>query len=256
MIIYAAEDEYISLLTLENAIREAKPDAYLECFEDPIQLLTRARQKCCDVAFMDINMPGMRGLELASALIALNKNVNIIFVTGYDEYALDAYKLWASGYVLKPISGQKIAEQLKNLRNPVVESSKIVARTFGNFTLFMNGEAVHFSRSKSKELLAYLVDRQGANVTRREAAAILWEDGDFDRNQQKQLTLIATALEKDLATVGAQRIFVRTPTDYSVNTKEFDCDLYRYLANPKQEPYYGEYMEQYSWGEVVKGNLK
>ena len=104
----------------------------------------------------------MSGLEVAKQLKLWNPKINIIFVTAYDQYMLSAYKLRISGYLMKPVTKEDIAEELNNLRIPVMAKPEnvLVAACFGNFEVFVNGESLSFTRSKTKELLAYLIDRR------------------------------------------------------------------------------------------------
>ena len=133
-----------------------------------------------DVAFLDIEMPGMTGLELALQMKKTCPNLNIIFVTGYSSYALEAIEMHSSGYIMKPATKDKIKTELDNLRSPIeptIEKKErnIQVHCFGNFEILLDGKPVPFHRSKAKELLAYLVDRKGAGIERAELAAALWE---------------------------------------------------------------------------------
>ena len=74
------------------------------------------RDNPVDVAFLDIQMRGLSGVELAEALRLQNPAVNLIFVTGYDQYTGDAMALPASGYILKPVNNAKIEKELSALR--------------------------------------------------------------------------------------------------------------------------------------------
>lgn len=78
-----------------------------------------AEENVCDVAFLDIQMRSMTGLELAKQLKERQPNVNIIFVTGFSEYTGEAIQLHASGYIEKPVTEEKIRRELDNLRHPV-----------------------------------------------------------------------------------------------------------------------------------------
>ena len=103
MKILCVDDEPLALEMLTEAIEEAQPDADIKPFNKQSELLEEARQNGCDIAFLDIHMRGMNGVELAKKLKEINPKMNIIFVTGYDEYTGDAMRLRASGYVMKPV---------------------------------------------------------------------------------------------------------------------------------------------------------
>ena len=120
MRILCVDDEPLMLRMLEKAVRGAKPDADITAYRKQTELLEDAKQNGCDVAFLDIHMRGMNGVELAKNLKEVNPKMNIIFVTGYDEYTGDAMRLRASGYVMKPVTKEKLEEELRELRFPIV----------------------------------------------------------------------------------------------------------------------------------------
>ena len=72
-----------------------------------------------DVAFLDIELCGESGIELAKELCALNPHTNIIFLPGHSEYTGEALDLHCSGYVLKPLTPEKIQREISHLRYPV-----------------------------------------------------------------------------------------------------------------------------------------
>lgn len=218
-----------------------------------------------DVALLDINLPDMSGLELAARIRETDPSTAIIFLTGYSEYAVDAFKLHASGYLMKPVNKLRLAEEIAHAASlhaaPVADQSgseaRISAHTFGEFDLFVDGEALSFPRSKSKELLAYLIDRQGGGITRAAAAAVLWEDTPYDRSLQKQLDVIIRSLRTALESVGAQDIFELKNGVMRILPEKLDCDLYRFLGGDVSavNSYRGEYMNAYSWASFTEAFL-
>ena len=119
MNIIAVDDERLAIVSLERAIKDAIPDCNLACFDISVDALEYAQSNPIDVAFLDVNMPEMNGLELAEKLMELYENINIIFVTGYMEYGADATNLHASGYLMKPINTEKVLASMANLRKPI-----------------------------------------------------------------------------------------------------------------------------------------
>ena len=252
MRILAVDDEKDALEVLVAAISECEKDAEIKAFNSPTEALKYAAENPPDIAFLDIRMPTMSGLDLAKKLKAINVRVNIVFSTGYSEYASDAFSMHASGYIMKPVSVRLVRKELENLRNPVeTPNNRIFVRTFGNFELFVDGETLHFSRKPAKELLAYLVDRKGSAVTRKELCSVLLQDEAFTRKSQDYLTKIVKELQKTLDEVNAGSIVNLDRSEYSVIPDNFSCDAYDYLKGVPNafNNFYGEYMSQYPWAE-------
>ena len=179
MRIIAADDEALMLDMLTDRIRQACPQGEIHPFSSARRLLAWLEEtgEGFDVAFLDIEMPGMSGIALAQRLKELCPRGNLIFVTGFSQYMAEAFQLHASGYIRKPVTVKAVEEELRNLRYPVQERAAPTLRVqaFGNFEVFYGGRPVHFSRSRTKELFAYLIDRRGAGSTMGELISILWE---------------------------------------------------------------------------------
>lgn len=260
MHIIATDDEQSALNVLVGAIKDAIPNAEVHGFRKPLEALEFMKNTKCDVAFLDIQMREMNGIVLARNLKEIYPKINIVFVTGYSQYANEAFALRASGYVCKPVTSEKILVEMENLRNPVRwEENGICVNTFGNFELLVDGKEISFGREKSKELLAYLVDKRGKSASRKELAAVLFEGKDYSRNTQNYLSKVVKELVNVLERVGAEKILKRGLNSYSVNVDTFMCDLYDYEkdnATPEQlGRFQGEYMKQYSWAEVTLARL-
>ena len=128
-------------------------------FTDSSDALTFIGENDVNVVLLDINMPDMNGLVLAARIKETSPNTAIIFVTGYSEYAVEAFKLHVSGYLMKPVDKDELNAEIEHaLANHSFHSdAHIIAKTFGDFDLFVDGQTVIFKRSKSKELFAYLM---------------------------------------------------------------------------------------------------
>ena len=182
MKIIAADDESLQLNKLERAIGKAVPTAEITAFSDSSELLEWIKSGSIsdiDVAFLDIEMGAVSGIRIAKKLQAVNPKINIVFVTGFLEYAVDALELRASGYVSKPATEEKIKAEIENLRYPMPKpqsGKRICAQCFGWFDVTADGEPLNFKREKTKELFAYLIDKRGAICTPREICSALWEE--------------------------------------------------------------------------------
>ncbi len=120
MKILAVDNEEIALTGLCKAIKQALPDAEIFSTQNSSEALSMALHCEPAVAFLDIEMPKVNGLELAKQLKKeVNPKINIIFTTGYNEYIVEAFtKLRVSGYLMKPITKEMILNEIENLRYP------------------------------------------------------------------------------------------------------------------------------------------
>ena len=256
MKILCLDDEPLALKMLEQAVKTAAPNADVTAFRKQTALLEEAKQNGCDVAFLDIHMRGMNGVELAKELKGVNPKMNIIFVTGFSEYKSDAMDMKASGYIMKPVTAEEVKAELEDLRFPIVPKKNALLRVqcFGNFDVFTpSGERVHFERSRSKEIFAYLVHKQGGACTIREIAAALFEDEPYDKKQLNYMQQIIYAMIKNLRAVGAESAVTKDFNALAVNPDVIDCDYYRFkeLDASAVNSFQNEYMSQYYWAEFM-----
>ena len=252
------DDEPLALEDLQETLAAVAGDAELVPFNSPSKALDCAAETPFDVAFLDIELGSMNGIVLAKKLKDLQSKVNIIFVTSHDKYAVDAFRLKATGYLLKPVTEEDVRCELSFLYGDVAEASRIRIQTFGGFDLFVDDMPVQFGRSKAKELLAYLVDRRGASVTTSELCAVLWEDAENIGAQKSYLRTIATSLRTTLEEAGVGQLLVKRFNSFAISPAEFDCDSYRFIEGDPIaiNSYRGDYLKCYSWAEFSIATLE
>lgn len=243
------DDEILALDALEKAVRKVLPGETISTFNKATQAMEFAKGNRIDIAFLDIDMRILNGLKMAKELQMINPRTNIIFVTGFAEYALDAFSLYASAYLTKPVKAEDIAEAVTRLRYPP-EEKKVRFHCFGNFEVYFDNRPVTFSLTKTKELLAYLVDRDGAECRKNEIIAALFED-DFNVEYYKKIRkdLILTFSE-----LGAGDVIHVTHGGLAINKSGVICDYFEYLQGDRKNPP-SEYMEQYSFAENTFASL-
>ena len=122
MLFFAIDDEPRMLRLLHKAIAEAEPDAEIMDFTEGDELLAALAGRTPDVVFSDVELQGMTGLELAVQIKNAAPETKIIFVTGYPQYASDAYRLHVNGYIIKPPEAERIREELSQLANRICSS--------------------------------------------------------------------------------------------------------------------------------------
>lgn len=253
MIAIAVDDEPLMLGALAKAISSSPDITSVTKFTDCEEALEHIKKNPADVAFLDVNMRGLGGLALAEKIIDLRPSCKIVFCTGYEEYAVPAFKLHASGYLMKPISAADVQAEIDNIKGVRKTEKRLTVKCFGNFEVYSKGEKLTFRRSKTKELFAFLVDRNGAGVTVAEIGAALWGDGE-EQNTQNYIHQLFRDLRQSLEAVSSDEIFERNNYFYSIDPEKLDCDYFSYLKTGKPE-FHGEYMSQYSWAEETCGLL-
>ena len=248
MIAIAVDDEILMLGALVKAV-DASPDIReVNKFSDCDEALDFVKKNPVDIAFLDINMRGMGGLALAESIIAVRPNCKIVFCTGYEEYAIPAFKLHASGYLMKPISAEDVQAEINNIKGVKQREKLLNVHCFGNFEVYAKGEKLMFKRLKTKELFAFLVDRKGAGMTAKQICAVLFPDDEDDVKNAAYLRQLVMDLKNTLKSVGAENVLRHETPCYRVDTSLIQCDYLTYLETGKPE-FLGEYMMQYSWAE-------
>lgn len=258
MNIIAVDDEPFALADLKDICESFPETSSFYAFSNPTNALQHAVTHKIDLAFLDIEMPVMKGLDLAKNLNQIDPDVRIVFVTGFKEYAYDAFSVNAVGYVLKPFSRNMIQHELTKVFQSLPTEPKIHIQTFGYFDVFVQNKPVYFSGSKSKELLALLVDRRGGSVSTENAISLLWPNREYDESVQSLFRKVLKSLRVSLAEAGISDILVDVRNQRSVDTEKFSCDLYDVL---KKEPtamegYAGEYMQGYAWAQNTKNHIE
>ncbi len=260
MKIICVDDEELVLSLIVYMCEQLSQVDEVKGFSDPEKALEYLKTNYADIALLDIDMPKMNGITLAVKIKELHPNTSVIFLTGYSHYAVEAFKIHAKGYLLKPINKEQLEEEIRFAmsENTNTEFPHIFAKTFGIFDFLVDGKSVRFARSKSKELLAYLIDRQGAGVKRAVAFATLYEDALYDRKMQKQFDVIVHSLKKTLAENGVGNILVMNSGELCVDTSLFECDLYNLLKGDVAaiNSYRGEYMSTYHWASMTEGAIE
>lgn len=113
------EDREIILAGSLSVLSEVMPDATVVGFAWPADALAYAEENQVSLAFLDIELGSESGLGLCRALLDINPTTNVVFLTAYPDYALDAWGTGACGFMLKPITAEGVRSQLANLRHPL-----------------------------------------------------------------------------------------------------------------------------------------
>ena len=255
MIAIAVDDEILMLGALTAAVKSSPDILEVTQFSDCEEALLFVKENSVDIAFLDINMRGMGGLALAEKIVAARPDCKIVFCTGYEEYAVHAFKLHASGYLMKPISAEDVQAEIDNIKGIKQKNKILSVNCFGNFEVYAKHEKLVFKRLKTKELFAFLVDRKGAGMTAKQICAVLFPEDTDDTKNAAYLRQLVMDLKNTLKAVGAENVLCHETPCYRVDVSLIKCDYISYLETGKPE-FLGEYMTQYSWAEETCAMLQ
>lgn len=229
----------------------------LVLFRDGESALNWVRENMVDVAFLDMEMPGIHGLGLALKLREISPNIRVVFVTAYSQYAMEAWGVDAIGYVLKPYTASDIHKELKKCSYKPLPSQRIVIQTIPTLAVTVDGTALHLARTKVRELFALLVDRADRGITTGEGISYLWPERSNDANTQSLFRMTYKRLADALEDAGIGHIIASQENRRFIKVDQVDCDLYRILSGDRQaaRKYDGQYMQEYSWAEERNGQL-
>ena len=255
MRVIAVDDEELMLRALVRAVSASTDVQEVIEFSSSEKALEYVKDNYIDVAFLDINMRGMGGIALAEKILNLRPNTKIVFCTGHEEYAIPAFKLHASGYLMKPISAEDVQGEIDNIKGIIKKEKLLEVKCFGNFEVYAKGERLSFKRSKTKELFAFLVDRNGSGMTAKQICAVLFPDDTDDAKNTAYLRQLVMDLKNTLKMVGAEAVFCHQTPFYRIDTSLLKCDYFSYLETGKPT-FLGEYMTQFSWAEETCARLQ
>ena len=204
---------------------------------------------------MDIAIGDMNGVDLAKRIKAVHPACDIVFCTGYSDYAAQAFDLGASDYLMKPVTREKIEHALSLLRHTNVHRIRghgLYIRCFGEFEVFYREEPVTLFTKRSKELLAYLVDKAGAVCTSADISNTI-----FRGSSDSYFRVVKKDLMDSLSRIGQEDILIKGWGKLGINTEKVRCDYFDYLdGNPKAlNQYKGAYMLQYDWAGTTRSRL-
>ncbi len=251
-----AVDDEPRALNLITIMLEKIPDVEVaDCFDNALEALQFIRGQAVDAVFADIEMPGMTGLEFARQVALLPNPPAVVFVTGYKEYAADAWDLQAAAYVTKPYTQEKIAAALQRaarLKAPRKNASGLQINCFPDLGIVYDGVPVYIKNKKCRELLAYLVHNRGQWVALENIMAALFEDSALE--SRSYYNSLIFRLRKSLRDAGIEDLIETRPGQCRVNADRFTCDYYRFLEGEKRL-FMGSYLSSYSWAEPTTAYL-
>jgi len=267
------DDEKPGLLHMERLLA-AEPGVRVEGkFTSAQAGIEHLERSGADVVFLDIEMPGMNGLEAAERILQIDDDIRIVYVTAYADYAVEAFERCAMDYLLKPVHPDRIAKTVRRIeamlrksslgKEKAVNTEKRVC-CLKRLAMYDGDEAVRHLKwrtSKSQELFAFLLHRRDRWVSKDLILDTLWPDTLRD----KAMTHLHTSvyqIRKLLKQWGVQRTIEYELDSYRLRADEFQTDVQLLEAIPLEEPinedsweklnritdmYSGDYLEEHDY---------
>ena len=258
MNIICVDDEKPAFDNFQLTVKDFPEVDSLHLFQEGKDAVSWVRANHVDVAFLDMEMQSMHGLELARHIKEADPNISIIFVTAFEQYALQAFGADAIGYLLKPYTRQEVKKELeKATRFRPVPRKRVTIQTMPGFVVFIDGERLLWGRTKVEEMFALLVDRGSEGVTTGEVIACLWPGRAADESTQSLSRVTFKRMMDTLKEKGVDDIIAADGRKKYLLTHKVECDLYRILDGNQEaiRLYSGEYMRQYSWAETRNAQI-
>lgn len=236
-------------------------DRHLEA-DSGEKALEIVRKQLIDVLFLSVEIPGMSGIDTAEKIKELQPDADLVFLAANADYALAAFDLCASDYLLKPLREKKVHRALQNLRHHRIplwdsERNRLKVQCFGFFEVWWDDVPIRFRRKRTKKLFAYLIDRKGAMCSIGQIISELWPDTVNMQSYRNQLRVFVSDLQATLDEHGIGEMLLRNRGELGIDPSWVDCDYYDYLHGSREArmKFQGEYMSQYSFGETTLAGL-
>lgn len=237
MKIILIDDEPLALEVLSAALSDYEDIHIAGSYTNPLLALEEMEEVQPDAVFLDIEMEPYNGLEMAQLFLEQKSSLEIVFLTAYSQYAVDAFEINAIDYLLKPIQERRLSKAIERLQEKLKHNEKdadaegspdksLQINGLGSFQVFNAANNTLIWRTqKSKELFAYLWTQKDKSVHKRLIADIIFPDKDADKAAALLHTTIYQ-LRKSLKKLGYSNGLVYFNEGYKLSLP-VSSDLYR-----------------------------
>ncbi|WP_044477999.1 response regulator [Paenibacillus antibioticophila] len=238
MKVILVDDEHLALNYLEHQLRKVSEIEICGKFADPYEGKRFALAEELDVVFLDIHLPEINGIELAEQLLQDKPQLNVVFVTAYDEYAIKAFELNALDYVMKPVRKERLEITLRRIqerlgsrpqrREPRSEPGEpLRIRMFQQLQIETRDRQiapVRWRTTKAQELFLYLLQYRGQLVRKSALIDLLWPEYEPGR-AFSQLYTAVYHIRKTLEPFG-EHVHISSATDgYMLHLENVRLDV-------------------------------
>ena len=251
------DDEPIMIKRFKRLSEGISDVTLVGSFECAAEALNYIRENPVEIAFLDVAMPVMNGIELAKRLRQQRPDILIVFISAYDEYIWDSNQIGGDYYMIKPYSRETIEMMMERIRLIARrQHKKLYIQTFGRFLVRRDGKPLSLT-GKAKEILALVVTRRGREISNEEIYSTIWEGREYSNANMSVYYNALRRLKQSLEAEGIPDLLISTARGQMVNTEIFDCDYYAWQDKNMEErdKFEGEFLSEYSWGEYILANI-
>jgi len=241
MRVFIVDDEQHCLDEFKWLLHKYPDIEVMGMFSDPNAALAAAAEGCPDAAFLDIDMPGLTGLELALEIQAVCPGIVVVFVTAYAQYALEAFSTFPLDFLLKPVKEARLDETIEHLRvqhkllnRASAPDNRMKIRCFGAFEL-LAAEEVKWETRRVRDLFLYLIDLRGAAPAKDEMLRALFDDQD-SKGAAVNLRMTIYRLRSLLCALDAEGEYLKMGDDYRLTIAPGVCDYTDFMAFAEGNP--------------------
>ncbi len=227
------DDEELSLISLEKKLHAFPNILVVKSYTNHNHILDDIKKENIDIAFLDIEMIGLNGLDLAEAILSIQSSIHIVFVTAHSEYAVQAFEINSIDYLLKPVTSRRLQKTMDRLTemkekstNTITEenfTSPLVVNCFGELHVFHDNQLLHFKTAKVKELFAFLLTHINKYIHRDIIIESLWSEQEYKKSKINLHTCVSH-LRKTLNNIGYKNCITFSNQSYALSLDFIDCD--------------------------------
>ena len=232
------DDEPLALQFLEKKLSDLGTVEVVKSFSTGNHVLKEMKQLDFQVAFLDIEMPGLNGINLAELIQEWNPDIQIVFVTASREYAIQAFDLHSIDYLVKPILNNRLEKTIARIqkRQPIEDQQIIIQQDnspsievicFSEFSVYSHGKPVKWKTAKAKELFAFLITNLNTQVNRDTLIDLLWPDNDYQK-AKIQLHTSISYLRKTLESLGYTKVLNFFNQSYALELPNLQSDAIKF----------------------------
>lgn len=228
------DDEKLSLQHLQRKLNDFDNVEVVKAFTNATDVLKEMRRIDFNTAFLDIEMPGLNGLELAEIIYDWNSDIQIVFCTAFRDYAVQAFELHSIDYLLKPLLTDRLQKTITRLERQLTASSNTEAKNkhidsllrvkcFGEFVVYEDDSPVKWRTAKARELFAFFIANHQTYIHRDSIIYAIWPDIEYGK-AKVQLHTSISYLRKTLKSIGYPDALTFLNECYAMELDKFQCD--------------------------------